>query len=89
MTVLSIFACRVARKLSDKARIKSLPYVIFKLKIMRLKYSRRLLFSFDSFTATTTYTGYCGLYDTVKIEKWGDATEGSIITDWFEGRMIL
>ena len=46
-------------------------------------------FSFDSYTATTTYTGYCGLYDTVQIEKWGDGTEGGIVTDWFEGRMVL
>ena len=47
------------------------------------------IFSFDSFTGTTTYTGYCGLYDTIQIKKALDATEGNVLTDWFEGRMIL
>ena len=28
------------------------------------------------------------MYDMVQIEKAVDATEGGILTDWFEGRMI-
>ena len=44
--------------------------------------------SFDLYTATTTYTGYCNMYDMVQIEKAVDATKGGILTDWFEGRMI-
>ena len=47
-----------------------------------------IIFSFDLYTATTTYTGYCNLYDMVQIEKAVDATEGGVLTDWFEGRMI-
>ena len=47
-----------------------------------------IIFSFDLYTATTTYTGYCNMYDMVQIEKAVDATEGGVLTDWFEGRMI-
>ena len=28
------------------------------------------------------------MYDMVQIEKAVDATEGDVLTDWFEGRMI-